>query len=118
MKKFKFLFLVFTMCLVTPMFSQNGNSLKVEMLPQAADISYYKMDLRSVVKSKNPSGNSFVVSVYYLKGNNEVVLVQVSEPTIVSEKQANRLSEVLIRRIKNDQSLIIEGTDYNYIFTN
>lgn len=106
------------MWLVTPMFSQTANSLNIEMLPQSADLSYARMDLRSVVKSKNLSGNSFAVSVYYLKGNNEVVLVQVSEPSITTEKQANKLAEVLIRRIKNDQSLLIEGTDYSYIFTN
>jgi hypothetical protein len=118
MKMLKFLSVIFMVSFLSNFaFSQNSNPLKVTMIQQATDISYRNINLFATVK---PVENSpqFKVFVYYKVGNRDIDLVDFTDVRLSNEIFAKKAAEVIINRIKNDESLIIDNDDLSYILSN
>ena len=118
MKMLKFLSVIFMVSFLSNFaFSQNSNPLKVTMIPQAADISYKNINLHSIVKVVDNTLQRKIF-IYYKVGNKDIVLVDFTDSRLTKDVAANRAAEVIMNRIKNDESLLIDNADLSYILSN
>jgi hypothetical protein len=114
----KFLLVIFSVSFLSNFaFTQNSNPLKVTMIPQAADISYKNIDLHSIVKVVENTLQRKVF-IYYKVGNKDVALVDFTDSRLTKDVSAYRAAEVIMKRIKNDESLLIDNADLSYILSN